>query len=66
MTIKSTQENHEQMERYYCTEGSLKIMTVLNDIKVELKTNGPLMMGLMIYEDFLNYESGIYTQTTGE
>lgn len=31
----------------------------------ELKKNGPMMMGLMIMEDFLNYESGIYKHTTG-
>jgi cathepsin B len=25
-----------------------------------------MMVGLMIYEDLLNYKSGIYTQTTNE
>lgn len=49
------------MERYYCKVGSMKIMTDLNDIKADLRQNGPIMLGLMIYEDFLNYESGIYT-----
>ncbi len=41
-------------------------MTSHKEIRSELKKNGPLMMGLMIYEDFLNYESGIYKQTTGK
>jgi hypothetical protein len=41
-------------------------MTTDDEIKTELRRNGPLMMGLMLYEDFLNYESGIYTQTTGD
>ncbi len=35
-------------------------MTSQWEIKNELRKNGPLMMGLMIFEDFLNYESGIY------
>jgi len=25
-----------------------------------------MMMGLMIYEDFMSYESGVYVQTSGE
>ena len=29
-------------------------------------TNGPMMVGLTVYEDFYNYESGIYHQTSGE
>lgn len=28
-------------------------------------TNGPMMVGLTVYEDFMNYESGIYEYTTG-
>ena len=34
--------------------------TERTEIKAELRENGPLMMGLIIYEDFLNYESGVY------
>ena len=60
-TYSCSEDTHEQMSRYYCKEGSLKVMTWISEIKQELKKNGPLLMGLMIYEDFLNYESGIYT-----
>lgn len=28
-------------------------------------TNGPMMVGLTVYEDFMNYKSGIYKYTTG-
>ena len=28
--------------------------------------NGPMLMGLSIYEDFMNYESGIYKYTYGQ
>lgn len=29
-------------------------------------TNGPMMVGLSIYEDFLNYKEGVYEYTTGQ
>ena len=28
--------------------------------------NGPVMIGLMVYEDLYNYESGIYEYTAGQ
>lgn len=27
--------------------------------------NGPMMVGLSVYEDFYNYHSGVYEYTTG-
>ena len=36
------------------------------EIKRELYYGGPMLMGLQIWEDFLNYESGVYKQTVGE
>lgn len=29
-------------------------------------TNGPMMVGLTVYEDFYNYHNGTYHYTTGE
>jgi len=29
-------------------------------------TNGPMMVGIVVYEDFLNYESGVYEYITGK
>jgi cathepsin B len=46
--------------------GSLKVVTKTDEIKKELKENGPMMMGLRIYEDFMSYASGIYKFTFGE
>lgn len=34
-------------------------------IKRELMENGPMMVGLTVYEDFMNYEKGVYEYTTG-
>jgi cathepsin B len=42
------------------------VLTTAEEIKRELRENGPMMMGLEIYEDFMNYKSGIYKQVTGE
>lgn len=56
----------EEWRKYYCEIGSLKVLTTHDEIKADLRKNGPLMMGLRIYEDFLNYESGIYKQVSGE
>jgi C1A family cysteine protease len=52
--------------KYFCEIGSLKVMTHLEEIKKDLKENGPMMMGLRIYEDFMSYYKGIYKYTTGE
>ncbi|MDD4005301.1 MAG: C1 family peptidase [Elusimicrobiaceae bacterium] len=38
----------------------------VNAIKTALNKYGPLPTGYLVYEDFLNYKSGIYTYTTGE
>lgn len=46
--------------KYYCELGSLAVFTKNDDIKKELRENGPMMMGLRIYEDFMNYGSGVY------
>jgi hypothetical protein len=47
-------------DRYYCKIGSMVIATTHKEIMTELYHNGPMMVGLMIYEDFMNYADGIY------
>ncbi len=54
------------IERYYCEIGSFKVMTTHREIINDLIKNGPMMMGLMIFEDFMSYSEGIYVQTTGQ
>ena len=54
------------IERYYCEIGSFKVMTTHREIIDDLIKNGPMMMGLMIFEDFMSYSEGIYVQTTGQ
>lgn len=41
-------------------------MSRFEDIQRELFTNGPMMVGLSVYEDFTNYKSGIYKHVAGQ
>jgi len=49
-----------EYDKYYCKEGSLVIATNYDQMKYNLIAKGPMMVGLMMYEDFMSYESGIY------
>jgi cathepsin B len=53
-------------EKYYCKAGSLKIETDRWEMQRDIYENGPVMVGLMVYEDLYNYESGIYEYTAGQ
>ena len=53
-------------DKYYCKPGTIEIAVNYDEIKRELVENGPMLMGLQIMEDFMNYESGIYKYTTGD
>ena len=48
-------------KKYGCKFNSLKMPTTREDIQNELQKNGPMMVGLLIYEDFFNYAGGVYS-----
>ena len=52
-----TKDNYQ---KYYCRPGSMVLATSAEEIKRELYYGGPMLMGLQIWEDFMNYESGVY------
>mmetsp|Transcript_31401 Transcript_31401/g.30750 ORF Transcript_31401/g.30750 Transcript_31401/m.30750 type:complete len:278 (+) Transcript_31401:146-979(+) len=52
-------------EKYFCRQGTVVLATSPEQIKYELMTNGPMMVGLSVYEDFYNYKEGIYHFTEG-
>jgi cathepsin B len=56
----------DNYKKHFCKVGSLHIATRRHEIMKELVINGPMMMGLIIYEDFMNYESGIYKHVDGD
>ena len=51
--------------KYYCKPGSIQISTEVEDIQRDIYNNGPVMVGMLIYEDFYSYKDGIYHYTTG-
>lgn len=53
-------------DKYYCKPGTISIAVTYDEIKRELINNGPMLMGLQIMEDFMNYKSGVYKHVTGE
>ena len=44
----------------------MKVASSHDEIKWDIKVNGPVIVGLVLYDDFLNYESGIYRNIAGE
>jgi len=44
----------------------LIILAQTEEIQLELMNNGPMMVGMAVYEDFLNYESGVYEYIVGK
>ena len=52
-------------KKYYCEPGTLRIMTTNDQFKHELLTNGPFIVSLTVYEDFINYSDGVYKFVAG-
>lgn len=65
-TYRCSDGGKSKYDKYYCRPGTIAIAVTQEEIKQELVNNGPMLMGLQIMEDFMNYESGIYKYTTGE
>jgi cathepsin B len=43
-----------------------KMLNTVEKIKQDLYANGPVETGFQVYEDFMNYKSGIYVHSTGK
>ena len=65
-TYRCSDGNEANFKRYYCQVGSLKISTTYETIMRDIYENGPVMVGLTMYEDFMNYSKGIYKNVGGE
>eukprot|EP00347_Sterkiella_histriomuscorum_P009809 403339807 len=52
-----------EYKKYGCKYNSMKILTTYEDIKEEIYTNGPVMVGFVVYDDFSSYSTGIYEVT---
>ena len=51
-------------QKYACKFNSMKILTTTDEIKDSLMTNGPLSVGFVVYDDFTDYQTGIYEQNS--
>lgn len=65
-TCTNTSNTNATYNKHFCKNKSIRVLTTYNEFMTELMTNGPVMVGLSIYEDFYNYGSGIYVYTTGD
>jgi cathepsin B len=52
-------------KKYKCKSGSVVEATNPTQIKAEIYQNGPMETGFSVYQDFMNYKSGIYKYTSG-
>eukprot|EP00356_Strombidium_inclinatum_P013390 CAMPEP_0170481778 /NCGR_PEP_ID=MMETSP0208-20121228/2089_1 /TAXON_ID=197538 /ORGANISM="Strombidium inclinatum, Strain S3" /LENGTH=182 /DNA_ID=CAMNT_0010754541 /DNA_START=570 /DNA_END=1118 /DNA_ORIENTATION=+ len=59
-------DEKQAYKKQYCKRGSLQIFTDRHEMQKEIHQDGPIMVGLLIYEDLYNYKSGIYEYTTGK
>ena len=53
-TYRCSDTGFTSYDKYYCKEHSLNIAVTHDEIKRELMTNGPMLMGFMIMEDFMS------------
>jgi len=47
------------------TESAYKISRSVQDLQIELMTNGPIEVSFTVYEDFLAYRAGVYYHVSG-
>jgi cathepsin B len=57
-------DNSDFPGRHKCASKSVHPTTATN-IKNEIYNNGPAELAFTVYQDFMNYESGVYWHTTG-
>jgi cathepsin B len=50
-------------KKYYSS--SYKLLMSVADMQTEIYTNGPIQVGLAVYNDFFSYKSGVYSYTSG-
>jgi cathepsin B len=63
---KKCAAEEEEFHKFKCTSGSVVEAKGVDQIKAEIAQNGPVETGFTVYEDFMNYKSGVYHYTTGK
>jgi len=42
------------------------VLTSIPELQNEIMNNGPIMVGMSLYEDFYSYSSGVYEHVAGD
>jgi len=61
---KKCADSSEHYEKYHSTFATQP--KSIEAIKLEIFNNGPVETGFMVYEDFMQYKSGIYSHSSGK
>lgn len=54
------------IKKYHAKEGTIAFLSNPQSIQVDLMQYGPVDTGMEVYEDFMNYNGGIYKHTSGK
>lgn len=54
-----------QAKNSYHVGSTILFWRRVEDIQTEIMTNGPVETGFDVYQDFMNYKSGVYSHTSG-
>ncbi len=63
---KTCVDSSVQYKKYKCAKGSVIEAKGVAQIQAAIQASGPLETGFTVYEDFMNYQSGVYKHTTGD
>lgn len=61
----SCSDGTSMSKKYKCLSGTTVAYSTITQIQTEIMTNGPMQTGFTVYQDFYNYQSGIYVYTSG-
>jgi len=61
----SCEDKSKTYDKYYCKPGSMRIETDIRGMQMDIYQNGPVMVGLMVYEDLYSYKTGVYEYVAG-
>lgn len=64
-SCNSTCLDGSAMKSYYAKSFSTRWYMSTDSIKAEIMANGPVQTAFTVYEDFMQYKSGVYKHTTG-
>jgi len=59
-------DTNDVKPKYYARKLATSLLPTAADIKADMYLNGPVHSAFLVYEDFMNYQSGVYSHQTGD